>query len=256
MFTRQIRSIPIVLILGSILLLLVIGACASPGEEPTHRPTYTPYPTPTPAPTATSRPTYTPYPTPSGSVVDLTRPPSTPSGITEVGEEQVFLGGAWTAYEKGLELFDTGEYKAAIESFKQAQRHHRKPSGVLENRIALAYSELGMEDLAIEHYSNSIAIDNAATDWVNRAHSYAEIDRCDLAIEDAKTALTLEPEGVPGYHTDVTANIILYRCYFIDGNTTAALQHVDAALSLAEEHSYSAGEIAYLSAARDQILGN
>ena len=49
MFTRQIRSIPIVLILGSILLLLVIGACASPGEEPTHRPTYTPYPTFTPA---------------------------------------------------------------------------------------------------------------------------------------------------------------------------------------------------------------
>ena len=215
-------------VLGSILLLLVIGACTSPEEEPTHRPTYTPYPTFTPLPTATPRPTYTPYPTPSGSVVDLTRPPGAPSEIKEVGEEEFFLGRASAAVEEGQDLFNAGEYEAAIESFKQAQRHHGKPSGVLENRIALAYDELGMVDLAIEHYSNSIAIKNEVTDWVNRAQSYIEIDRCDLAVEDAKTALALEPVSGPGYHTDVEANIVLYLCYFIDDNMTAALQHVDA----------------------------
>ena len=256
MFTRQIRFIPIALVLGSIFLLLVAGACTSSGEEPTLRPTYTPYPTLAPLPTATPRPTYTPYPTSDDSAVESTRPSSTPSKLFEVGKRDVFLGGAWTAIEKGLELFDAGEYEAAIESFKKAQQHHGKPSGALENRIALAYDELGMKDLAIEHYSNSIAIGDSASDGVNRALSYTDIDRCDLAIEDAKIALTLEPESAPGYHSDVEANTALYLCYFFDDNKTAALQHVDAALSLAEEHSYSAIEIADISEARDQILGN
>ena len=166
------------------------------------------------------------------------------------------MGRAWTALEEGLELFDAGDYEAAIQAFKRAQRHHGKPSGVLENRIALAYDAMGMYDLAIEHYSNAVAIDNGAVDWINRAQTYFENGQCDLAIEDAKTALTLEPESAPGYHTDVEANSILYLCYFIDGNITAALQHVDAALSLAEEHSYPLEEIAEISESRDQIVGN
>ena len=255
MFTGQIRFAPMMLVLGPILILLAVGACASPGAEPTDRLTYTPYPTYTLVPTATSRPTYTPYPTPAGSVADPTRPPSTPPEIAEVGEE-LFMGRAWAAVNKGLELFDAGDYEAAIESFERAQQHHGKPSGALENWIALAYDELRMYDRAIEHYSNAIAIDNGALDWTNRALSYVEINRCDLAIEDAKTALTLEPESAPGYHTDVEANTILYLCYYNNGNTTAAIQHVDATLSLAKEHSYSPGKIAEISEARDLIAGN
>ena len=54
-----------------------------------------------------------------------------------------------------------------------------------------------MYDRAIEHYSNSIAISESFIDRVNRALSYVEFGRCGLAIEDAKTALTLEPEGAP-----------------------------------------------------------
>ena len=186
----------------------------------------------------------------------MTRPPSTPLQIAEVGEEEWFRGRALAAAEEGLELFDAEDYEAAIESFKRAQRHHGKPSGVLENRIGLAYDELGMYDRAIEHYSNGIAISDSAGNRVNRALSYFQVDRCDLTIEDAKTALALEPEGAPGFHTDVEANTVLYLCYFFDDNMTAALQHVDMALSLAEEHSYSAGEIADMSDARDLILGN
>ena len=108
----------------------------------------------------------------------------------------------------------------------------------------------------LEHQVGQQLFDNGATDWVNRAQSYTEIDRCDLAIEDAKTALALEPASGPGSHTDVEANTILYLCYFIDDNMTAALQHVDAALSLAEEHSYPPEEISQMSEARDQIMGN
>ena len=256
MFTRQIRSIRIVLVLSSILLLLVVGACASPGEEPTPRPTYTPYPTFTPLPTAAPRPTYTPYPTPEGSVVDSTRPPSTPLRVVEAGEEEWFRGRALAAIEEGLGLFDAGDYEAAIESFTMAQQHHGKPSSVLENRIALAYDALGMYDRAIERYSSSIAISDSAGNRVNRALSYFQVGRYDLAIEDAKTALAFEPESAPGYHTDVEANTVLYLCYVFDDNMTAALQHVNAALSLAKEHSYSAREIADISTARDQILGN
>ena len=66
----------------------------------------------------------------------------------------------------------------------------------------------------------------------------------------------LEPEGAPGFHTDVEANTVLYLCYFFDDNMTAALQHADVALSLAKEHPYSARGIADISEARDQILGN
>ena len=249
------RLAPIRLVLGLVLLLLVV-ACASQGEEATPRPTYTPYPTFTPAPTPTPRPTYTPYPSPTGSAIDPTRTPSKPSEILEIGDEEFFLGRTLAAVEEGLALFDAGEYRAAIEAFKRAQRRHGKPSGVLENRIALAYAELGLHELSIDHYSAAITINDSAVDRVNRALAYYEIERCDLAIEDAKTALALEPESAPGYHSDVEANSILYLCYFFNDDMSAALQHVDAALSLAQEHSYSPAEIADISEARDLMLDN
>ena len=113
-----------------------------------------------------------------------------------------------------------------------------------------------MNDRAIEHYSNSIAISDSAAGRVSRALSYFAVGRCDLAIEDAKTALTMEPDAAPGYHTDVAANTVLYLCYFLNGNVAAARQHVNAALSLAEKYSYPAWEITEISKARDRILGN
>ena len=255
MFSRRVEFISITLVLGTILLLLVVGGCG-PGEEPNPRPTYTPYPTFTSVPTATPRPIYTLYPTAVAPVADSTSPASTPLEVSEVGGGEVFLGRAATAFAEGAEFFDAGDYRAAIDAFKRAQQRHGRPSAILESRVALAYDGLGIYDRAIEHYSNAIAIEDGAVDRVNRAWTYGLIDRCDLAIEDAKAALSLEAQGVPGNHTDVEANTILYQCYFVDGNVTAAVQHVEAALSLAKEHSYPPEEIAQLSKERDLIRGN
>ena len=204
------------------------------------------------SPTAVPQPTHTPYPPSTTSVADSTPP----SQVMETREEELFSGRAWVAVKEGLRLHDAGDYEAAVERLQEALEYHGKPSYVLENRIALAYEALGMYDQAIKHYSNSIAINNSPVGRVNRALLYLDTGRCDLAIEDAKIALTLEPKSGPGYHTDADAHTVLYLCYFIDGNMTAALQHVDAALLLAKEHSYPPGEIAQMSETRDRILGN
>ena len=227
------------------------------GSRMRAEPVSQPADTPDPAPSPTPRPTYTPYPASAASASDSTRPPiaSSPE-VTEVREEELFWGVAWLALERGIELQEAGKHDAAIKSFRRAQQHHNKPSGVLDNRLAVSYHSLGLYDLAIRYHSSSIALDNSAIDWVGRARSYLETGQCGLAVEDAKTALALASESAPSYHTDVEANIVLYLCYFTDDNMAAALQHVDAAISLAEEHSYPPGEIAGMSQARDQILSN
>ena len=55
-------------------------------------------------------------------------------------------------------------------------------------------------------------------------------------MPDAKTALTLEPMSTTGLHTDVEANAVLASCYAYAGDTLAALQHIDAAIVIAEGH--------------------
>ena len=236
----------------ALLFLVVVVACSGPSAPPTPRPTYTPYPTFTPMPSPTPRPTYTPYPTftpmpsPTPLVMAQTTPmpPSPPEYLESEMFIEYFSGRTKDAVEKGIAQFEVGEFGDAIVSFKEAQEHHGKPSAVLENRIALAYKFWQRHYLAIEHYSNSIAIRDGTLNRVGRSQSYVETDQCGLAILDAQLALTMEPEIYPGMHTDVEANLTLAYCYEYAGNYMAALQHLEAAIAIAEEHQYDEALIA------------
>ena len=170
----------------------------------------------------------------------------------ELGAKEEFRGRAWRSVKKGLELYKAGEYLAAIDSYKEAQQHHAKSSVNLENQIGIAYGDLGMYNLAIEHFSNAIGIKDTARDRVNRALNYFQDDQCNMAILDAQVALSLEPQFVLGFHTDAEANIVLAACYEY-GDNPAALQHLDAAIDIAEENEYEATVIRDLIVWRDEL---
>ena len=232
----------------AILAIVVAVACSGPSTPSTPRPTYTPYPTFTPAPTAIPRPTYTPYPT----FTPVPTPPST-IAIFESETVEYFLGRTQIALERAIEQFEAGEFQAAVASFKEAQRYHGKPSAVLENRIGLAYIFWQVYDLAIEHFSNAIAIRDNALDRVNRSTTYLEQSQCGMAITDAKAALTMEPETAPGFHTDVEANVVLANCHEYYGDYMAALQHLEAGIAIGEEHHYEEATLMNARAWRDEL---
>ena len=152
-----------------------------------------------------------------------------------------------------MEQFEAGEFQSAVASLKEAQRYHDKPSPVLENRIGMVYDYWGIYDLAIEHYSSAIAIKDDALDRVNRSQSYLAQSQCDMAIADAKAALTMEPETTPGFHTDVEANVVLATCHQTYGDYMAALQHLDAGIAIGEEHHYEEAHLMNMRAWRDEL---
>ena len=214
------------LLFAAVIAALIL-ACA--GEAPTLEPTL--------------RPTYTPYPTP------------TPQEITthEVGEGQRFFGATWAAVERAQAAFDRGEYEEAIIGFEKAQALYGKPSGVLENRLALAYQRAGQNDLAVAHFSKAIDIDNMAVDRAGRAFSYFMEGRCEESIDDAQMALALEPQLAEGYHSDAESNNVLANCYFAQGDLLLALQHIEAAIEIAELHQYSTPDLRIFEEFRDAI---
>ena len=223
MLSRQILWLPA-------LLLLLAVACSGLAIPSTPRPTYTPYPT------------FTPVPTPASTIEYF-----------ETGVGEYFTDRTAIAFDRGREQFKAGEFQSAVASFKEAQQYHDKPSTVLENRIGLAYDYWGLYDLAIEHYSNAIAIEDDALDRLNRSRAYVEQSQCDMAIADAKAALTMEPETIRGFHTDVEANVVLVTCYQYYGDYMAALQHLDAGIAIGEEHHYEEANLIKMRAWRDEL---
>ena len=220
------------------IFLLTIGlSCGLPIDvEPTLRPTYTRYPS------------YTPYPN-----VNVPR-----NKVREVGTEEWFTSEASVSVEKGQQMFRNGLYENAIIAFKEAQQHHGKPSSVLENWIGLSYDALENYDLAIQHHSYAIAVADDAINRVNRGASYLNSLQCEPAVIDAEVALAMPPKSADGYHTDVEANTILATCYLLRDDSLLALQHADAALTLAMESNYTKTDIAAIAEVRAfaQIAAN
>lgn len=172
----------------------------------------------------------------------------------EVGSiKEWFFSAARIAYDKGQEQFANGEYEAAIASFKEAQRHHSKPSAVLENYIGLTYRALGQYDTSIVHHSNAIAINDAAVYLSNRAISYSNNSQYELAIIDARDALSKNPNTGEGINTDVDANWILAVCYYEQSKYLQALQHADVAIAIANDHQYAESEVVLMTELRDAI---
>ena len=245
-------------------------ACTLPGlsePEPTRRPTYTPYPTFTPTPMATQQSIvpYIPYiqrptlPTPMlGTTVPLQLAPTiSPPYSTlsptvdpnafrevEVGSEEWFFGSAGTETKSGITLMRQGDYQAALDAFKRAQVHHGKPSRVLESWTGMAFRSLADHGQAISHFTRAIEIEDSAVDRVNRATSYLETERCDLAINDAHQALGMAPEYTEGLHIGAEAHNILGTCHIVGGDLIRGIFHLKTDLELAEEHRYADDEIA------------
>ena len=153
---------------------------------------------------------------------------------------------ALTYAERGRDLLGAGEYQAAADNYKEALQHHGKPSYILEAGLGSAYFLLQMYSLAIDHQSNAIAIRDDALGRVNRGFSYVDNGQCDLATLDAQLALSMDPYGAPGLHTDVQANSLLAFCHEYNGNNPAALEHLDATIRLAIEHGYGSEALSEL----------
>ena len=209
-------------------LLTLAMACSFTGT-PTPRPTYTPYPTYTPAPLI-----------PVGTTSALPTPTINPKTFHRAGKKHWFTGDTAEAVERGKETFAQGKYQEALEEFLEAQRLHGEPSAALQSRIGNSYSALGQSKAAIRHFTNAIELEDTAIYRTNRGNLYVETRQCSLAIEDAKTALAMEPATGEGSHTDIEANIILVGCYIQQGNHLSALQHADAAYALATKHNVRA----------------
>ena len=211
-------------------------ACTLPElsePEPARRQPYTPYPTFTPAPAV---PTQTP-------LYSNIAPTADPNAFKEMGREELFFGSAGTEYKTGRSLMSQGDYQGAIAAFSRAQVHHGEPSAILENRIGIAFQGLNDHTQAIAHLTVAIAIEDSPRDRTNRAKSYLQTGRCDLAINDANQTLAMTPEYTEGLHTDAEANTILAICYSEMRELLKALQHADAAQQIMREHGYPAEHI-------------
>ena len=174
--------------------------------------------------------------------------------VYTLGDDELFYGATVTAMDDGKELSANGDYRGAINKFKEALRHHGKPSAVLENWIAGEYKKLGQYELAITHYSNSIEINDDSVDRINRARLYLDNDQCVLAIIDARAALNLEAHFDIGIHTDVEANYILANCYFFAEEYLLSAKHMEAAYEGARLHQYAQDEVDTISEELDIIL--
>ena len=202
----------------------------------------------------TPRPTYTPYPPYEPEVPGAKMAPTTdPDEYRELGDEQWFFGNTLVEMEKAEAAFREGRYQDALEGYQEAQRVHGKPSGPIQNWIANSYQALGQDERAVQHYTNAIEIEDNTVDRLGRSMSYLTLHRCQPAIEDAKSALAMEPAAEEGFHSDAEANVILASCYAQGDEHLLALQHIEAALEIAEENGYPAGEIETVQVTRDAI---
>ena len=238
------------LVTAAIAATLTMG-CTLPGlsePEPTRRPTYTPYPTFTPAPavpTQTSLYATTAPAVPTQIPLYSTMTPTVdPNLLQEIGSGELLFGSAATEYETGRSLMSQGDYQEAIAAFSRAQVHHGKPSVTLENWIGIAFQGLNDHTQAIAHLTVAIAIEDSARDRTNRATSYLQTGRCDLAINDANQALAMMPEYTEGFHTDVQAHTVLGGCYIINGNPGLGIFHLQETLKIATEHGYPSKDLA------------
>ena len=167
--------------------------------------------------------------------------------------EDLFSGHAQTTLENGMDLSKRGEYAEAIAKFEEAQKLHGKPSGAIQAQIGHAYSALGQHEKAIEHYSAALEIRDNHDRRVARASEYMSNGRCSEATTDAETALTMEPAREDGFDTYIKANLILAKCYAQQEEYLLALQHADAALTIARENDYSSENLEMLDLARESI---
>ena len=113
--------------------------------------------------------------------------------------------------------------------------------------IGDTYSSLEQPD------TDAIGIRDNALHRGNRAIPYSNNRHCKEAIGDAEAALAMNPYSEPSYHTSTEAHLTLAVCLMDSGEEPAALVHLEQAMSIAQVHGYTEGEIAGISAILDKL---
>ena len=205
------------------------------------RPTYTPQPlTAATVPAAQGTPPvqYATDPQRTGMQPNATTPD--PDHLKEIGDYYWFSDLSQAERDRANELLHRGDYHGAIQAYQSAQIQHGKPSSILESLIGTAYKFLGNHQLAIDHFTKAIEIEDNPVDRTNRAQSYIGTGQCPLAIHDAKQALDMKPESTDGLHSYVEAHVVLGNCSLASGDNAQAIKHAKAALPLMKKNNYSA----------------
>lgn len=108
---------------------------------------------------------------------------------------------AHTAYEEGVALSSSGQWKQAVEKLNEAVTYD--PLHVAaRTSLGWAYSELAQWDSAVLHLHEAIKLDpNNAAAHGNLAWAYAETEKYHLAVQEAKKATELDPNNAYAYGT-------------------------------------------------------
>ena len=101
---------------------------------------------------------------------------------------------AWR--NRGNLLLGKGLFALAHDDFNNALRAYPESAEAHYN-VALSALKLNMHTKAVKHFTAAIDIfENYRDAYINRAKSYLATNRAELALQDLKVALTLDPQSV------------------------------------------------------------
>ena len=210
----------------TVFLVLACGSEAIPATSPPQVPV-------TPA-TATLESTATPQPTHSPT----TQPPATGARLFEGNTQHLLNPSAATEAGLAIDQMLEGDYEAALVHLRKAKKLEGSPSSVLEAYTGIVYGRMGQNDLAVDHHSRAIAIEDSISNRMNRAGAYRRNGQCDKTIEDAQAVLGFQHVERDDVQAAVQARLLLMECYITQGQDDLALEHVIDAVKLAERHGY------------------
>ena len=137
-----------------------------------------------------------------------------------------------------------GQYMIALQHAESAigiatrEGYKDEETAAIRIKIGASYEALGQNERAVAEYSESIKLSDNSHARVQRGFLHMASKQCDQAIEDAKAALTMDPQKMEGLHSSIEANFILASCHAQNGNYLPALQHAETTLEIARTHGY------------------
>lgn len=165
-------------------------ATDTPTNTPTHTPTNTSTPTDTPTATATATPTATPTLTATPTATATATLPASPTPDVSAAE----------LFEQGNNLYNAGNFQAALESYTAAIALNSSEAAYFNNR-GNAYFALDFNDEAITDYTQAITLDPAYTfAYHNRGYVYYYTGHASDALPDYNKALELDPRYASAYY--------------------------------------------------------
>jgi len=230
----------LVVALVAIVIAVYFAINSSESEVAVSVPTVTPPPKDTPIPTATSVSASSPI-SPL-SPLKLSNTPI-PDSLEELR--------AMT--EKGVAIYEQGDYEAAIEIFDEVLA--KTSNAITYNARGSAYLALGNYEQALDDYTKATELDSTFPhSFYNRGRLLGILQRYDEALEDLQQAIQLAPLEF-GYRANGNIGLIYYKMgeydkaleafeksisynqderadiYYFRGETYTALENYEAAIA-------------------------